>query len=271
PLVEGPGDVYICGECIELCQQIIEQEKRRRTCSQGGRPPIPTREEVWARLDYYFPGQRSAEEPLASAAVHHYDRRRSGTAPLEASAILLAGPSRGSKVIMARALAHILGLPFAHGAPDGWPQRAADGFKLEPLLFGLLQAGDYDVKAAEEGLVYVDGIERRDVQQALLTALTGGSMLPAPGLRLETGGILFLCGGPFPGLEDALAARGRHPEQPLTNEDLLALGMLPELVRRLQAVVPVSPLDEEALARLLGCVNMEKLTAAMPPPGVRPG
>jgi ATP-dependent Clp protease ATP-binding subunit ClpX len=267
PLVEGPGHAYICGECIELCQQIIEQEKRRRSSSQGGRPRIPPREEIWARLDYYCPGQRSAEEILATAAYRHYSSVRSGTAPGGASAVLLAGPSGSSKVIMARALAHILGVPFTHGAPDVWPERSADGFTLKPLLFGLLQAADYDLQAAAEGIVYVDGIERRDVQQALLTALAGGTMLLAPGMQLETGGILFLCGSGFPGLEEALAARGRHPEQPLTNEDLLAFGMQREFVRRVQAILPAAPLDEEALARLLGCVDMEQLTAAMPRPG----
>src|SRR5437899_2261353 len=111
PLVEGPGDVYICGECIELCQSIIDQEKRRRSRSAGGVPPVSTSEAIRGRLDQLVTGQDEAKEALVLAALCRGEFSALGPQ----CHVLLIGPTRSSKVLLARALAHALEVPFAEG------------------------------------------------------------------------------------------------------------------------------------------------------------
>jgi ATP-dependent Clp protease ATP-binding subunit ClpX len=243
PLVEGPGEVYICGECIELCQSIIEQEKRRRNP-----PPVVER-----RLDQYVSGHEEARQLLAAVA------RRHAAQPQARSHVLLVGPSRGSMVFLSRALAHVLDVPFAHGEVNELVPVGPDAQPGEHPLLKLLTAADFDAEAAQGGVVYLDGADQPGVPQPLLELLDGASADLPHGLPMDTTQILFICGGRFAGLDEVLARRGRHPEQPLTGEDLVAFGMSAELVRRLPVLVRLGPLEEETLVRVVSAVDLKAL------------
>jgi ATP-dependent Clp protease ATP-binding subunit ClpX len=269
PLVEGPGDVYICGECVELCQSILTQEKRRRSHPQGLPPHASSPEDIRVNLDRYVVGQPEAKAALALAAHRHHETLGHGPQGHGAAAggpggILLVGPTRSSKVVLARALAHILDVPFAHGDGSTLANTDPGAPGGEPLLYKLLLAGDFDLGAAGRGVVYVDGVDHRGVQQDLLKVMDGRMSNALPhGLHMDTADILFLCGGRFEGLDEVIARRGRHPEQPVDGEDLLAFGMIPDLVRRLQAVVRLAPLDDETLVRLASWVDLKGLSGGV--------
>src|SRR5262245_34851977 len=140
PLVEGPDEVYICGECVELCQSILDQERRRR--SRPVAPPSPFAEAVRETMETLLAGAKEAREALVQAAINHYER------PGRPSAVLLIGPARSSRVLLVLALVHALGVP-------GYIGDAVEG-----LLDGLLHAADFDIEAAQRGIVYIDGVDR---------------------------------------------------------------------------------------------------------------
>ncbi len=240
PLVEGPGEVYICGECIELCQTIIDQEKRRR-----GQTPrvIGNAEDLRASLDQIVFGEIEAKEALVEAVIHQREQ------PGPQQPVLLIGPNASSKAFLARSLAHAICTPFAEG--DGLALEPSDAIgKMEPLLKHLLDACDYDIEAAQGGVVYVDGAEPRSTQETLVRLWEGAISNPIQKLELQVSRILFICGAIFPALEE---------DKPVTKEALLALGALPEWVQRLQAIVRVGPLGEETLRRVLPCVDFVRL------------
>jgi ATP-dependent Clp protease ATP-binding subunit ClpX len=253
PLVEGPGDVYICGECVELCQSIIVQEKRRR--SVGSFPPTP--EAVRARLDPFVAGQEAAEELVRVALARHQSPGRG-----QPSAVLLLGPKRSSKLFLARALAHALEVPFAAGDAQALVKSRPCAEEWLDFLHRLLLAGDFDAEAAQRGIVYVDGVDRPATQEALTRLWEdGGSIGTDGGLRIDVTRLLFLCGGEFTGLGAVITGLGRHPEQPISGDALLAVGAAPELVQRLQLVLRVPPLDEETLARAVPWVAFDRMPA----------
>jgi ATP-dependent Clp protease ATP-binding subunit ClpX len=262
PLVEGPGDVYICGECVELCQSIIVQEKRRR---HGWPAPLSSSppEEIQARLGQWITGQEEVLTALAGAAYRHYDRWRRvdqgrDTTPVGNTLILLVGPSRSSKVLLAHVLASALDVPWAHGEAAALATKNTPGQEGESLFLRLLEACDFQIEVARCSIVYLDGVDERAGQRAFLKLLQKGvsSALPDD-LSFDVSGILFLCGGTFANLDEVMTHRGRHPEQPVNSEDLLACGMLPELVSRLQGIVRLLPLDEETLVRIVSCVDLK--------------
>ena len=165
PLVEGPGDVYICGECIELCQSILDQEQKRRGPSKTLFSDIPTPRKIVEHLDQYVIGQGSAKRVLAVAVHNHYKRLTSGfeggsEIEIEKSNILLAGPTGSGKTLLARSLARMLNVPFAIGDATTLTEAGYVGEDVENLLLKLLHAADFDVEAAQRGILYIDEVDK---------------------------------------------------------------------------------------------------------------
>jgi ATP-dependent Clp protease ATP-binding subunit ClpX len=262
PLVEGPGDVYICGECIELCQSIIEEETRRRDPSKNRLLEV---DEIVQKLDRVAGGLREDKQRLAGAVRAHYERLAEErpddkNAAVQRSAILLLGPSVGSKVLLARGLAYLFGVPFAHGDALALAPTSSPDAIRESLLFRLAEAAHYHIETAERGLVYVDGIDRPESVPLLIEVLQSRDKKTLfEGFALDPSRILFVCGGSFPGLEEAMARRGRHPQQSPTADDLLAFGVRPELVRRLNPIMTLPALDEAMLLPALAHVDLKSL------------
>ncbi|MBT5775605.1 MAG: ATP-dependent Clp protease ATP-binding subunit ClpX [Dehalococcoidia bacterium] len=258
-LIAGPGSVYICNECVDLCQEIISEETQTGKTGAAAEKTVRIPQELVHQLDEYIVGQDYTKRVLSVAVYNHYKRIDAPVqtdVTLEKSNILLIGPTGTGKTEFARTLARVLDVPFSIADATALTEAGYVGEDVENILLHLIQSADFDIQKAERGIVYIDEIDKisrksdnpsitRDVsgegvQQALLKIIEGSvaSVPPQGGrkhphqdfIQIDTSNILFICGGAFEGLEKVVSKR--------TGKGTRSLGF---------AAAPQSTAEEEAV------------------------
>src|SRR5918912_1245408 len=268
-LIAGPGAVYICDECVDLCREIIDEESAPPPRAKVPLAKLPTPRKIHEQLNQYVVGHERAKKVLSVAVYNHYKRitsnHRNDDVELQKSNILLLGPTGSGKTLLAQTLAKILDVPFAIADATALTEAGYVGEDVETILLRLIQAADNNIERAQLGIIYIDEIDKitrkadnpsitRDVsgegvQQALLKIMEGciAHVPPVPGRKhpqqeytpFDTTNVLFICGGAFEGLDRIIARRvgagrgigfGHAKETKQQREDAAA--------RLLQEVVP---------------------------------